>query len=67
MGNTMKLYKKILTDRTNHWKKVWENNGRVQDYHTYITYKNALDMFEYAELGYYESLAQFDYLDEEED
>jgi hypothetical protein len=66
MENTMKLYKKILTDRRNHWKKVWENSGRVQDYHTFITYDNALDMFEYAEAGNYECLAQFDYLEEEE-
>ena len=65
MEITMKLYKKILTDRRNHWKKVWENSRRIPDYHTFITYDKALSMFEYAEAGNYECLIQFDYLEEE--
>lgn len=67
MEDTMKLYKKILTDRRDYWKKVFENNKRTQDFHTFKTYENALEMFEYAEAGDYACLTQFDYLGEEEE
>lgn len=67
MEDMMKLYKKILTDRRNYWKKTWENSQRIQDYYSYISYENALDMFEYAEAGNYPCLAQFDYHSEDEE
>lgn len=66
MENTMELYKKILRDRTNHYRELWEKIQNSEDFQTYFTYQSALDMFEYAEAGDYECLAQFDYLGEEE-
>ena len=67
MNKTMELYKKILTDRMNYYQKKYEKDGRVQDFYSYKTYENALDMFEYAEKDDFDYLAQFDYLGEEED
>ena len=67
MENTMKLYKKILTDRVRFYKEKYMEEARLQDWHTYQTYQNALDMFEYAEAGDYAGLAQFDYMGEEEE
>lgn len=67
MENTMKLYKKILTDRRNRYRDLWEKFQDPEDFQIYSTYQSALDMFEYAEAGNYECLAQFDYLDEEEE
>lgn len=67
MENTMKLYKKILTDRRNRYRDLWERFQDPEDFQIYSTYQSALDMFEYAEAGNYECLAQFDCLDEEED
>lgn len=67
MENTMTLYKKILTDRRNRYRDLWERFQDPEDFQIYSTYQSALDMFEYAEAGNYECLAQFDYLDEEEE
>lgn len=67
MEDTMKLYKKILTDRRNHYLALWERFQDPEDFQIYSTYQSALDMFEYAEAGNYECLAQFDYLGEEEE
>ena len=66
MEDTMKLYKKILTDRRNRYLALWERFQDPEDFQIYSTYQSALDMFEYAEAGNYECLAQFDYLEEEE-
>lgn len=66
MENTMKLYKKILTDRRNRYRDLWERFQDPEDFQIYSTYQSALDMFEYAEAGNHECLAQFDYLEEEE-
>lgn len=66
MTETMKLYKKILTDRMNYFQKRYEEAGRIQDFYAYKTYENALDMFEYAEKDDFDYLAQFDYLEEED-
>ena len=65
MENTMKLYKKILTDRRNRYRDLWEKFQDPEDFQIYSTYQSALDMFEYAEAGNYECLAQFDYPEEE--
>lgn len=65
MKNTMELYKKILTDRRNHYRNLWERFQDPEDFQIYSTYQSALDMFEYAEAGNYECLIQFDYLGEE--
>lgn len=67
MEDTMKLYKKILTDRRNRYLALWERFQDPEDFQIYSTYQSALDMFEYAEAGNYECLAQFDYLEEEEE
>lgn len=67
MENTMELYKKILTDRRNHYRDLWERFQDPEDFQIYSTYQSALDMFEYAEAGNYECLAQYDYLGGEED
>lgn len=67
MENTMKLYKKILTDRRNHYRDLWERFQDPEDFQIYSTYQSALDMFEYAEAGNYECLKQYDYLGEEEE
>lgn len=67
MENTMTLYKKILKDRVRFYKEKWMEEARPQDWHTYQTYQNALDMFEHAEAGDYACLSQFDYMGEEED
>ena len=66
MTETMKLYKKILTDRMNYYQKKYEKDMRIQDFYAYKTYENALDMFEYAEKDDFDYLAQFDYLGEED-
>ena len=66
MENTMKLYKKILTDRVRFYKEKYMKEGHPQDWHTYQTYQNALDMFEYVEADDLAGLAQFDYMGEEE-
>ena len=66
MEDTMKLYKKILTDRRNRYRDLWERFQDPEDFQIYSTYQSALDMFEYTETGNYECLAQFDYLGEEE-
>lgn len=65
MKDTMKLYKKILTDRRNRYRDLWEKFQDPEDFQIYSTYQSALDMFEYAEAGNYECLAQFDYPEEE--
>ena len=67
MENTMKLYKKMLTDRRNHYLVLWKKFQDPADLHTYSAYQSALDMFEYAEAGNYECLKQYDYLGEEEE
>ena len=67
MENTMRLYKKILTDRVRFYRERWEEGTRPQDWHAYQAYQNALDMFEYVETENFECLAQFDYLGEEEE
>lgn len=65
MEDTMKLYKKILTGRRNRYRDLWERFQDPEDFQIYSTYQSALDMFEYAEAGNYECLAQFDYPEEE--
>lgn len=65
MENTMTLYKKILTDRRNRYRDLWERFQDPEDFQIYSTYQSALDMFEYAEAGNYECLVQFDYPEEE--
>ena len=67
MEDTMKLYKKILTDRRNHYLALWERFQDPEDFQIYSTYQSSLDMFEYAEAGNYACLAQFDYLGKEEE
>ena len=67
MENTMKLYKKVLTDRVRFYKEKYMEEGRPQDWHTYQTYQSALDMFEYAEADDFAGLAQFDYMGEEKE
>jgi hypothetical protein len=67
MGNAMVLYKKILTDRRNHYLALWERFQDPEDFQIYSTYQSALDMFEYAEAGDYACLAQFDYLNGKEE
>lgn len=67
MEDTMKLYKKILTDRVRFYKEKYMEEARPQDWHTYQTYQNALDMFEYAEADDFAGLAQFDYMGEEKE
>lgn len=67
MGNAMNLYKKILTDRRNHYLALWERFQDPEDFQIYSTYQSALDMFECAEAGNYECLAQYDYLGKEEE
>ena len=67
MENTMRLYKKILTDRVHFYKEKYMEEGRLQDWYTYQTYQSALDMFEYAEADDLAGLAQFDYMGEEKE
>lgn len=62
---TMELYKKILTDRMNHYRALWKKDSRPQDLYAYQAYEEALIMFEYAENGDYNCLTQFDYLGED--
>ena len=66
MENMMKLYKKILTDRRNHYRDLWERFKEPEHFLIYSTYQSALAMFEYTEAGDYTCLAQFDYLGEED-
>lgn len=67
MENTMRLYKKILTDRVRFYKERWKAGVRPQDWYAYQAYQNALDMFECVEAGNYECLVQYDYLGKEEE